>query len=108
MPVEEKGGIHVKDSNVDLWFCSEFCRQQFLRHPHAYVVARPRPSPRISWPDLRVAYFSMEVVLTNEIPILAVWSSDLCPRLCPNACLAQTNTVTDGDTPRDIFPEPSC
>ena len=71
MPVAEKGGIHVRDSTIDLWFCSEFCRQQFLRHPHAYVVARSERSHLVSWPDLRVAYFSMEVALTNEIPTYA-------------------------------------
>jgi hypothetical protein len=29
----------------------------------------------------------------------------LCPRLCPNACLPSTSTVTYGQTPRDISPE---
>jgi hypothetical protein len=32
---------------------------------------------------------------------------DLCPRLCPNGCLPSTNTVIYGETPRDIFQEPS-
>ena len=34
---------------------------------------------------------------------LADRSSELCPRLCPNGCLRSTNTVTYGQTPRDIF-----
>jgi hypothetical protein len=29
--------------------------------------------------------------------------SELCPRLCPNECLLPTNTVTYGETPRDMF-----
>jgi hypothetical protein len=31
------------------------------------------------------------------------WSSELCPRLCPNGCLASRNTVTYGQTSTDIF-----
>jgi hypothetical protein len=29
----------------------------------------------------------------------------LCPRLCPNECLPSTNTITYGETPRNILPE---
>jgi hypothetical protein len=35
---------------------------------------------------------------------LAGWSRKLCPRLCPNGCLLSTNTVTYGETSRNIFP----
>jgi hypothetical protein len=31
--------------------------------------------------------------------------SELCPILCPNACLPSTNTISYGETPRDTFRE---
>jgi hypothetical protein len=32
---------------------------------------------------------------------LSDWSSELCPRLCPDGCLPSTNTITYRETPRD-------
>lgn len=71
MPVSEDGGLRLSDTSGDLWFCSEFCRQQFLRHPHAYEPAAvPVPVP-VDWVGRRVAYLSMEVALANDIPTYA-------------------------------------
>ena len=72
MPVDEAGGVRLERDATVRWFCSEFCRQQFLRHPHAYQVEpSPVPSEDIRWPDRRVAYFSMEVALENQFPTYA-------------------------------------
>jgi YHS domain-containing protein len=68
MPVAEAQGVLFEHEGERLWFCSEFCRQQFLRHPRTYA-AEPTGAPRaVEWPARRVAYFSMEVVLSNDIP----------------------------------------
>lgn len=68
MPVTPEGGVLLEHGTKRLRFCSEFCRQQFLRHPRAYET-EPAPAPRaIDWPHRRVAYFSMEVALSNDMP----------------------------------------
>ena len=73
MPVSEVEGIRLdRDGTEPLWFCSEFCRQQFVRHPGAYAIARPHVAPQsVIWEARRVAYFSMEVALSNQIPTYA-------------------------------------
>ena len=69
MPVAEDGAVVLERCTERLWFCSEFCKQQFLRHPHAYEAALVQPPPKsVDWPSRRVAYFSMEVALSNDIP----------------------------------------
>ncbi|MEZ5318117.1 MAG: alpha-glucan family phosphorylase [Vicinamibacterales bacterium] len=68
MPVAEEAAVVLDHDTGRLRFCSEFCRQQFLRHPRAYVpevVRAPRPA---DWPSRRVAYFSMEVALESDMP----------------------------------------
>ena len=68
MPVADEGGaIHV-DGVERFWFCSEFCKQEFLKHPRAYATG-PAPSLAVvHWANRRVAYFSMEVALSNDMP----------------------------------------
>ena len=69
MPVAEDGAVVLQHGTARLWFCSEFCRQQFLRHPRAYEAAPVQPPPTaVDWPSRRVAYFSMEVALSNDMP----------------------------------------
>jgi starch phosphorylase len=70
MPVAETEGVRLtREGAAPHWFCSEFCRQQFQRHPNAYeVVGAPEVPHDIQWAARRVAYFSMEVALSNEIP----------------------------------------
>jgi glycogen phosphorylase len=68
MPVAEGQAVRLEHEGERLWFCSEFCRQQFLRHPRAYVAELPRAPQAVHWPARRVAYFSMEVALSNDIP----------------------------------------
>ena len=68
MPVAEDGAV-VESSGLErFWFCSEFCRQEFLRHPRAYAVEPAKPLAAVEWASRRVAYFSMEVALSNDIP----------------------------------------
>src|SRR5688572_19700549 len=50
-----------------LAFCSEFCKQQFQRHPRAYDTRRPLPAPSNGWATREVAYFSMELALDNAM-----------------------------------------
>jgi len=71
MPVTDPAAILFEREGERHWFCSEFCRQQFVRHPRTYVD-RPTRAPQIvDWPTRRVAYFSMEVALANGIPTYA-------------------------------------
>lgn len=71
MPVEESSGVAVDHAGRRLWFCTEFCRQQFLRHPGAYHPGERGARSTVTWADRRVAYFTMEVALSNEIPTYA-------------------------------------
>jgi hypothetical protein len=62
MPVTKENGALLEDETNHLWFCSEFCRQQYLRHPRAWnqlhLHRRQCTSHR------RVAHF-MEVALND-------------------------------------------
>jgi len=69
MPVAD-GAVHELDGRR-FAFCSEFCRQQFVRHPGAYESSA-RPILRdVDFAQRRVAYFTMEVALASEIPTYA-------------------------------------
>jgi starch phosphorylase len=72
MPVTDDDALRLEREGTErLWFCSEFCRQQFLRHPRAYEPEPERRPQAVLWPTRRVAYFSMEVALANDIPTYA-------------------------------------
>ncbi|MGE0124494.1 MAG: alpha-glucan family phosphorylase [Dehalococcoidia bacterium] len=72
MPVADKKAIPLERGDRRLWFCSEFCKQEFLKHPLAYEVVTPARAPGpVDWAGRRVAYFSMEVALANDIPTYA-------------------------------------
>jgi len=72
MPVSETEGIRLaRDRGEPLWFCSEFCRRQYLRHPQAYEEAPPLAPREVLWSQRRVAYLSMEVALASGIPTYA-------------------------------------
>jgi starch phosphorylase len=68
MPVSEDRAAIYADGAERFWFCSEFCRQEFLRHPRAYLAEPVRPPTLVHWASRRVAYFSMEVALSNDMP----------------------------------------
>lgn len=68
MPVDEATAPAVVVGATTFRFCSEFCLQEFVRHPGAYdVQARPARIP-VAWADRRVAYFTMEIALESQIP----------------------------------------
>jgi glycogen phosphorylase len=71
MPVGEATGVSLDYGGQRLRFCSEFCKEQFLRHPSAYEAEVGNVSHDVDWPRRRVAYFSMEMALANEIPTYA-------------------------------------
>lgn len=68
MPVPEERAVVVDRDGERFWFCSEFCRQQFLRQPLAYETGPAPPSTPVHWAGRRVAYFSMEVALADDMP----------------------------------------
>lgn len=68
MPVAEDQAVRLERDAERLWFCSEFCRQQFLRHPRAYGADPKGALQLVDFPSRRVAYFSMEVALSNDMP----------------------------------------
>ena len=72
MSVADHDAIRVTFDGRFLSFCSEFCRQQFVRHPAAYDagVSPPRPTPG-GWGERRIAYFTMEIALADDIPTYA-------------------------------------
>ncbi|MGE3841889.1 MAG: alpha-glucan family phosphorylase [Vicinamibacterales bacterium] len=71
MPVTDTGA-EAEWEGTRYWFCSEFCRQQFLRRPFAYTDVPPGAAARPQdWSTRRVAYFSMEIALANSIPTYA-------------------------------------
>lgn len=49
-------------------FCSEFCRKSFETAPERYVRAEQTGSVEVFTHEPRVAYFSMEIALREEIP----------------------------------------
>jgi starch phosphorylase len=68
MPIAEEHAVLLEYGVERLWFCSEFCRQEFLRHPRAYETPVQHAPHVVDFPGRRVAYFSMEVALANDIP----------------------------------------
>ena len=68
MPVVEEQAVLLDEAAGRLWFCSEFCRQQFLRHPRAYDAESTYAQRATDVSGRQVGYFSMEVALANEMP----------------------------------------
>lgn len=68
MPVAATSRIATEVGGRTLRFCSEFCLQQFLRHPAAYAGGEEITRRSPGWPEHRVAYFTMEVALESAIP----------------------------------------
>jgi starch phosphorylase len=73
-PIDPVCGMKLEQPSVTLdydgrvlAFCSEFCKQQFQRHPRAYDEQRARPVAVDGWASREVAYFSMEIALDNAI-----------------------------------------
>jgi starch phosphorylase len=71
MPVVDRDAIVMELDGKQLSFCSEFCRQQLIRHPAAYEIGVPPPTTAVAWSDRRIAYFSMEIALADELPTYA-------------------------------------
>ena len=68
MPVPETTASWTDAANHQFWFCSEFCLQQFQRHPAAYGSAEAATRRWLPWSERRVAYFTMEIALESAIP----------------------------------------
>ncbi len=68
MPVAESTSIVAELDGTRFRFCSEFCRQQFVRHPAAYNGQVHAPRRAVSWAERRIAYFTMEIALESGIP----------------------------------------
>lgn len=71
MPVDETSAISLDHAGQRFWFCTEFCRQEFARHPGAYQRVERRVERSVDWATRRVGYFTMEVALANAIPTYA-------------------------------------
>ena len=68
MPTPEERATVLDRDGARFWFCSEFCKQQFLRQSLAYVSTEAPAPTTVHWPSRRVAYFSMEVALDDNMP----------------------------------------
>lgn len=71
MPVADADAIVIELDGKRLAFCSEFCRQQLVRHPAAYETGALPATASVPWSARRVAYFSMEIALADGIPTYA-------------------------------------
>lgn len=71
MPVADLDRVVLDHEGERLQFCSEFCKEQFRRHPGAYTTLATTITQDVDWASRRVAYFSMEIALANEIPTYA-------------------------------------
>jgi hypothetical protein len=67
---------------------------------------------RRGFPTRRLTRNAHQVAIGPRYPPTVVetrlsdWSSELCPRLCPNGCQPSTSTVTYRETPKDMFRVP--
>ncbi|HKB54767.1 MAG TPA: alpha-glucan family phosphorylase, partial [Ramlibacter sp.] len=52
-----------------VYFCSEYCRDQFTAQPERYAPALNASAPGQDKAQRRVAYFSMEVAVRSDMPI---------------------------------------
>lgn len=68
MPVAADSPLVTEIGGAQLRFCSEFCRQQFIRHPAAYRSGDRAPRRETEWGERRIAYFTMEVALESGMP----------------------------------------
>lgn len=68
MPVADGAGVVHELAGRRLVFCSEFCRQQFVRHPGAYESRERVATLQVNFASRRIAYFTMEIALASEIP----------------------------------------
>ncbi len=60
--------IFVKYEENKIHFCSELCKELFLRHPSRYTE-RLIPETKVNTNNnIKVAYFSMEVAINTKIP----------------------------------------
>lgn len=68
MPVPEDRGQSLEYSGRTLRFCTVFCKEQFVRRPHAYTETFPTAVHAVGWNERQIAYFSMEMALENAVP----------------------------------------
>ena len=61
-------GLTVSSQGQSVYFCSEFCCDKFLAEPEKYLASLVKPSHDEAKGNRRVAYFSMEVALSTNIP----------------------------------------
>jgi len=65
MPVDERDALHVDHEGRKVFFCSELCRESFLKDPAPFSTGDAGPQ------DCRIAYFTMEIALESEVPTYA-------------------------------------
>ncbi|HKR58241.1 MAG TPA: alpha-glucan family phosphorylase [Pyrinomonadaceae bacterium] len=68
MSVLSEKGLIVSSHDQTVYLCSEFCRDKFLAQPEKYLALLVKPSHDEAKENRRVAYFSMEVALSINIP----------------------------------------
>ncbi|MBI4817431.1 MAG: alpha-glucan family phosphorylase [Deltaproteobacteria bacterium] len=65
MPVDAANAPHMEYEGRKISFCSELCRESFLKAPAAVPTGEVGPEER------RIAYFTMEIALEPELPTYA-------------------------------------
>ena len=68
MSVLSEKGLTVSSDDKTVYFCSEFCRDKFLEQPDTYLALLVKPSSDEAKENRHVAYLSMEVALSTNIP----------------------------------------
>lgn len=68
MSVLSDKGLTVSRDGQIVYFCSEFCRAKFLERPESYLRSLIELSQDEAKENRHVAYFSMEVALSANVP----------------------------------------
>src|SRR5262245_43767883 len=63
--------ISVVYDNAAVYFCSQYCKERFLREPGVYSRRFTREPVHEEEASRRIAYFSMEVAIASAIPTYA-------------------------------------
>ncbi|MEW5976351.1 MAG: alpha-glucan family phosphorylase [Acidobacteriota bacterium] len=68
MTVLPESGLSTVHNGQTIYFCSEYCKDQFLQQPEKYFKGQNRPGQAEAEELRRIGYFSMEVAIDSSIP----------------------------------------
>lgn len=60
--------IFIEFEEQKIYFCTELCKELFLKHPDRYKIRLINQTSEELYKDIKIAYFSMEVAIDPKIP----------------------------------------